>query len=176
MSAVPVLDTERLVLREHREDDLADYAALWSDHEVVRFITGKPLDRAECWTRILRFRGMWAVIGYGFWIIEHRQSGKVIGEAGIMDAKRDMTPSLDGTLEAGWALHPSTHGRGLAREAMTAVLGWADAHHPETPQSCIISEGNTASISLADRLGFRETARGPHLGSMVLHFRRRPHF
>lgn len=55
MSAVPVLTTDRLVLREHREDDLADYAALWSDHEVVRFITGKPLDRAECWTRILRF-------------------------------------------------------------------------------------------------------------------------
>lgn len=174
MSEIPVLQTGRLTLREHREGDLDDYLALWSDENVVRFISGEPLDRHESWRRMLRARGMWALLGCGFWIVEDRATGRLIGEAGVMDAKRSIEPSLDGTLEAGWTLLPSMQGRGLAREAMEAVLAWADRNHPATPQSCIISEGNTASARLAERLDFRESGRGDYKGSSVTHYRRAP--
>lgn len=172
MSAVPVLHTERLVLREHRAEDLDDYIDLWSQEEVVRFISGRPLNRSECWGRMLRSRGLWVLVGAGFWTLTDRQSGRLVGEAGLMDIKRAIEPPLDGTLEAGWALHPSAHGKGLAREAMTAILDWADSNHPGVPLSCIISEGNTASVQLATRLGFQETARGSLQDSTVIHFRR----
>jgi len=172
MSDVPRLRTERLLLREHRPDDLDPYAALWGDADVVRYIGGKPLERQDCWQRILRFRGMWSALGFGFWIIEDSASGKLIGECGVMDAKRAIAPSLDGTLEAGWALLPSTHGRGLAHEAMKAVLAWTDAEFPALPQSCIIAEGNAASMRLAGHLGFQESGRGDHHGAQLVHYRR----
>lgn len=172
MSDVPVLTTERLVLREHRADDLDAYRAVWTDPTVVKFITGRPLERHECWTRILRFRGMWTVLGYGFWIIEDKATGMVIGETGVMDAKRDIVPSLEGTLEAGWALLPSSHGRGLAREAVEAVLSWADRTCPDIPQSCTVNEANHASIRLAERVGFRESGRGLYQNAPLIHYRR----
>ena len=174
MSGIPVLTTDRLTLREHRTDDMGAYLTLWSNDEVVKFISGKPLDRQECWARILRFRGMWAMIGCGFWIVEERQSGKLIGEAGVMDMKRTIQPSLDGTLEAGWAFLPAAQGRGLAGEAMRAVLAWADRNHPAMPQSCIIADGNVPSIRLAERLAFRESGRGDYNGSPLIHYRRLP--
>lgn len=172
MSDVPVLRTAKLVLREHRPGDLDTYAKLWGDADVVRYIGGTALERQECWQRILRFRGMWATLGFGFWIIEDAETGRLIGECGVMDAKRAITPTLDGTLEAGWALLPSTHGRGLAREAMDAVLAWSDAKHPTMPQSCIIAPDNVPSKRLAERLGFRESGRGDYHGAALIHYRR----
>jgi RimJ/RimL family protein N-acetyltransferase len=172
MASVPILHTERLVLRAHRPDDLDAYTALWSDPAVVRFTSGQPLDRQECWARILRFRGMWEVVGVGFMIVEERQTGRLIGEAGIMDKKRVIDPPLDGTIEAGWAFLPDAQGKGLATEAMRTLLDWADSHHPGVPQSCIITEGNEPSMRLAARLGFHETARSPYAGKAVVHYRR----
>lgn len=172
MSNVPVIRTERLVLREHRPDDLPAYAALWANPQVVRFIGGKPLDMEACWSRILRYRGMWAALGFGFWVVEF--DGRLAGEAGVQDVCRDVEPSLTGTLECGWVITPALHGRGVAREAITAVLDWADTHRPEMPQSAIIDPGNTPSIALAGKLGFRETARCSYHGTGLLQFRRRP--
>jgi RimJ/RimL family protein N-acetyltransferase len=172
MNVAPVISTERLLLRGHRLEDLDPYTALWADETVVRFIGGQKLNRNECWTRLLRAHGMWSLLGYSFWIIEDRITGTLIGEAGVMDAKRDLEPSLDGTLEAGWVLHPAYHGKGLAREAMTAVLDWADTNFPAMPQSCIIEGGNVASLRLAQHLGFQEIARSDVKGSQMRQFRR----
>jgi len=172
MAAVPLLESERVRLREHRAEDLPDYSRLWSNETVVRHIGGKSLGRAECWARILRFRGMWAVMGYGFWIVEDRLSGRLVGEAGIMDLRRDIEPSLDGTLEAGWALLPEFHGQGLATEAMRLVLDWTDRHHPTTPLSCIIAEGNEPSLRLAEKFGFARSGSGDYQGAALVHFRR----
>jgi len=174
MSCIPVLEGDRLRLREHRAEDLDDYTALWSDHDVVRHIGGRPLGRSECWARILRFRGMWALLGFGFWIIEDRHSGCLIGEAGIMDLRREIEPSLEGTLEAGWVLRPDWHGQGLAGEAMNLVLSWTDRHHPSIPLSCIIAEGNEPSMRLAAKLGFDRSGDGDYQGSQLVHFRRKP--
>ena len=103
MSGAPVLVTERVILRAHRVSDFDSYRELWSNETVVRFIGGRPLDRQESWTRLLRAAGMWSLIGCGFWIVEERETGRLIGEAGVMYAKRTIEPTLDGTLEAGWA-------------------------------------------------------------------------
>ena len=173
MFGIPFLEGDRVRLREHGADDLDDYVLLWSDEAVVRHIGGKPLARSDCWGRILRFRGMWAMLGYGFWIVEDRNSGRLIGEAGIMDLRRDIQPSLDGTLEAGWALLPVFHGRGLAGEAMRLVLDWSDRRDPSQELSCIIAEENRPSLKLAEKLGFSRSGAGDFQGNQLIHLRRR---
>jgi RimJ/RimL family protein N-acetyltransferase len=164
----PILETERLVQRGHRAEDLDDCVALWSDPDVTRFIGGKPSTREEVWARLLRYVGHWSIAGYGFWQIRERATGRFVGEAGLADFKRDLP--FDGAPEAGWVLAPWSHGKGYATEAMTAVLAWADPTHPRTV--CIIDPDNAASLRVAARCGYRELARPIYKGAEIIAFER----
>lgn len=153
MMTAPLLHTDRLILRPHVLADYSACCALWSDVEVVRHIGGSPQDAQAVWFRLLRYAGMWSLLGYGMWVMEDRATGAMIGEAGLLSAARGL-PELDGVPEAGWVLGPQAWGRGLATEAMAAVLGWADAHLDGTAIRCIIEPDNAASIRVAAKLGF----------------------
>ncbi|NYJ10024.1 RimJ/RimL family protein N-acetyltransferase [Rhizobium leguminosarum] len=167
MTDIPTLETERLTLRPHRLDDFEAHAALWADEDVVRFITGMPSTREQSWSRMLRIAGMWHHMGFGFLAIEEKASGRFIGEAGFMESRREMEPSIEGTMELGWALRPSVHGRGYATEALTALIGWGQTHFPGKPMSCIISPENQASLRVAAKLGFREITRTQYNGEVI---------
>ena len=151
---VPVLETARLHLRGHRADDFEALAAIWADPEVVRYIGGKPSTPQESWMRLLRYPGMWVLVGCGFWAIEEKDSGRMIGDIGYMDAKRLMKPPMDGMPEIGWVLASDAQGKGYAREALAAVLAWGRAHFGTHRAACIIETGNTASVRLATGAGF----------------------
>ena len=122
MHSVPIIETDRLILRPYRRDDFPSYVALFGDAEVIRYVGGVPFTREQSWTRFLRQVGMWHYFGFGFFAIQDRQSGTFLGEAGFHDVHRAITPSLEGTMETGWALSPKAHGRGLATEAVSAAL------------------------------------------------------
>ena len=168
MTTAPIIDTDRTILRAHRLDDLDAYAAIWADPVVTRFIGGRARTREEVWIRLLRYNGMWPLIGYGFWAIEDKATGRFIGEAGFHDLKRDLVPSIEGTPEAGWALIPSTHGKGLATELLGAIHDWAK-HGPGFARTvCIIDPGNEASVAVARKLGYREVIRTTYHGDPVI--------
>ncbi|WP_031308802.1 GNAT family N-acetyltransferase [Sphingobium sp. C100] len=153
MSQQPVLQTDRLTLRPHRIEDYAACRALWADTHVVRHIGGTPQDAQAVWFRLLRYAGMWSMLGHGMWVIEARDTGAFLGEAGLLQAARGL-PELEGVPEAGWVLGPAAWGRGIATEAMRAVLAWADAHLEAPSLRCIIDPGNRPSINVAEKLGF----------------------
>ena len=71
----PVIETERLRLRPHQPDDLADCVAMWSDPAVVRYTIGSPSPLQKTWLRVLAYRGHWAMLGYGYWAVEEKVSG-----------------------------------------------------------------------------------------------------
>lgn len=171
-AGVPNLETSRTILRAHRMDDFDAYVAMWADPDVTRFIGGRPRTREESWQRFLRHAGCWSLIGYGFWAIEDKKSGAFLGEAGFHDAKRDMTPSIEGIPEAGWGLAPQAHGRGLATEIVGAVLAWGDENLDEPKSVCIIDPGNTASIRVAEKCGYREVLRTSYHGEPTVLFER----
>ena len=149
------IETERLILRPHRAEDFDDLAALWADPEVTRFIGGRPSTAEESWARLLRYGGLWGLLGFGYWAVRDRASGRVVGEVGFADFHRGLGPDFDGTPEIGWVLAPRAHGRGLAREAAGAALAWGDARSwPRTV--CIIAPDNAPSLRLAEACGFRE--------------------
>ena len=167
MTNIPTLETERLTLRPHRLDDFEAHAALWANEDVVRFITSEPSTREQSWSRMLRLAGMWHHMDFGFLAIVEKESGRFIGEAGFLEARREMEPSIEGTMELGWALIPSAHGRGYATEALIAMIGWAETHFPGKPMTCIISPENQASLRVAAKLGFRETVRAQYNGEII---------
>jgi RimJ/RimL family protein N-acetyltransferase len=169
---IPRLETERLILRPHQPDDFDSYVDMWSEPDVVRFIGGRPFTREESWSRMVRQAGLWQHLGFGFFAIEEKETGRFIGEAGFHDLKRAMDPSIEGTLEAGWALVSSGQGWGYATEAMTAAVNWADVAFPDRKMTCIINPDNLASLRVASRLGFKELARTSYAGGPVIVFER----
>jgi len=158
-SDVPTLETPRLRLRPYRPDDFPAYAAMWADQAVVRFIGGVPLSREAAWSRFLRQIGLWHHLGFGFFAFEDRASGAFAGEGGFHDLRRALEPSLEGSMEAGWALAAAWQGRGLAEEAMRAALRWASDHGCGERITCMIHRDHAASLHVAGKLGFTDFAR-----------------
>jgi len=149
------IETERLLLRPHRSDDLDDLVAFHSDPDVVRFVPwpvrhraataetlAVKLDQAE-----LREIGQWLVLA-----VEHRETGRVIGEVLLKWASERQG-------ELGFALARDVHGHGYAGEAGTAVLDLAFRDLGFHRVSAVVIEGNDASVRLLGRLGFRQEAR-----------------
>ena len=169
----PVIETERLRLRGHRVDDYAASAAMWADPAVVRYISGTPSSAQRSWLRVLEYVGHWALLGFGYWVIEERSTNAFAGEIGFADFKRDIDSSLRSIPEAGWVLAPAMHGRGYATEALRAILAWADAR--AWPQTiAIVAPENAASIRVAEKCGFAVARRIEFVGSPTIVYAR-PH-
>lgn len=140
---------------------------MWADHVVVRHIRATPFTEEETWARLLRYVGHWALLGYGFWVVEDKLTGEYLGEAGFLNFHRDtQPPGVINLPEAGWAFRAEAHGHGYASETVAAMVAWADSHF-DTPTACIIEQRNLASIRVAEKNGYRPrqliTYRGEEL-------------
>jgi RimJ/RimL family protein N-acetyltransferase len=171
-AGAPVVETGRLILRGHDRADLDDYAALWSDPAVVRYVGGRPFTREECWSRLLRAVGHWQVMGYGFWLAFDKATERLAGEIGLGEFKREMVPPLPEGPEAGWVLAPWAHGQGLGTEAVSAALAWIDRELAPARTVCIIHPDNAASVRVAEKCGFRPGPRATYRELPTLTFER----
>ena len=174
MSPANRIMTGRLILREHGLQDFEALYAMWSEPAVYRHIIGRPSTREEAWNRLLRYCGHWRLLGYGYWAVEEQASGNFVGEMGFADYHRDIDPPLDGRPELGWALRTAVHGKRYAIEALLAIAAWGDAHFAETETAAIIAPENTASIRLAERIGFVRKLETTYKGEPTLVFYRAP--
>jgi RimJ/RimL family protein N-acetyltransferase len=165
---VPVIETARLVLRPHRLGDFEAVAAMWREPEIVRYISGKPSTREQSFARLLRYVGHWSLLGFGYWVLEDRESGEFAGETGFAEYHREIEPPLEGMPELGWMVAPRWQGKGYATEAVRACLTWGAQHFaPGTTMSCIITPDNAASIRVAEKSGFQLREQTTYMGDVV---------
>jgi RimJ/RimL family protein N-acetyltransferase len=151
----PTIETARLTLRAHRLDDFAQSFAMWSDPVVTRYIGGKPSTEQQTWSRLLNYAGHWALLGFGYWALEEKTTGRFVGELGFANFRRDIAPSMRDAPELGWALASSFHGQGFATEAVRAATGWGEARFESARTVCLIDAQNVASIRVAEKCGYR---------------------
>jgi RimJ/RimL family protein N-acetyltransferase len=163
---VPRLVTDRLILREWRDDDLAPYAALNGDPEVMEHFpfTLTPQQSDEMVDRI---RGHWAE-GFGLWAVEvadrspadARLSGRFIGFIGF--AAPTWSTSFTPCVEIGWRLSKQAWGHGYAPEGARAALAWA-FEHIDLPNDEVVSfttVANHKSRRVMEKIGLvRDPAR-----------------
>ncbi|MBS1016298.1 GNAT family N-acetyltransferase [Acetobacter persici] len=121
MSDVSCLETERLLFQAPCREDFEEFAAMWADPDVARYTCGTPETPQAAWGRLLRYRGVWGVMGFGFWSVRDKQTGRFVGTIGFHDAHRDVTPSVMGVPEAGW-LHGAM-ARGLPQKGSAQPAG-----------------------------------------------------
>lgn len=143
---------------------------MWADHRVYAMIGGQPRSREEVWIRLLRSVGQWTLFGYGSWIARETATGRLIGELGLIEARRAITPAIDGPdavgPEIGWTLTGNAQGQGYATEALAAIFAWADPRIAAT--TCIIDLANAPSLRLAERFGYRLRTQGTYRDAPIL--------
>jgi RimJ/RimL family protein N-acetyltransferase len=160
----PELITARLTLGPHRAEDYEDMLRTWREPAVVEHFGGVPSTPEEVWARLLRYGGLWPLLGFGYWCVRETATGCFVGEVGLAEFRRDITPSVAGAPEAGWVLASWAHGRGFAREATEAMLAWTDTALAAPRTVCLIHPANTPSLRLAGRLGFTRFAETLYKG------------
>jgi RimJ/RimL family protein N-acetyltransferase len=160
--AVPVLETSRLRLRGFRADDFDPWFAMSRQIAYHRYFTPEPMPEEEVWKLVLRSAGHWVIMGYGFWAVEEKASGRFVGAVGFLSLKRDLDPPLGDAPEIGWVLDPAIHGLGYATEAVTAVLAWGENHFGPVRTVCIIHPENEPSLRVAAKFGYQEYARSTY--------------
>ncbi len=155
MIALPI-ETPRLRIREFDVDgDAAGIYELWGNPEAMQFVRPDreqlSLDdvRERLEQTLLRNRG-----GWGFWALEERESGAVVGGTGLFPLAWE-GPEI----ELAYHVVPSRWGRRYATEAGGALL---DAAWRETDLDQVVAvafEGNRASTRVMEKLGM--TFEGP---------------
>lgn len=147
------LETERLTLRDWREEDWPRFWEGTNTPGVMRWLGGVLDEDGRTATRT-RVDGCARANGFCFWAVERRSDGEILGFCGL---KRADAPgsSVTGAMEIGWRLREDAWGQGYAREAATAALDAAFHRFGAGEVVALTVPGNTASWGLMQRLGMR---------------------
>ncbi len=145
--SIPVIETERLILRGPNMADFEAFAAACAS-ERARFVGG-PQSRKQGWSAFLAMFGHWALRGFGMWMAEHRASGVPAGRIGMIFNDGWQEPEL------GWHVFDGFEGQGLAQEAARAARVHAARHQDLDRVISYIAPDNSRSQALAKRLGAR---------------------
>jgi RimJ/RimL family protein N-acetyltransferase len=143
------LRTERLIIRDWREADLAPWAELNADPAVREYL-GPVLTPEQSTASVRRFQADLDQVGFGFWALEVAATGRFIGFVGL-DVVEDGLPF--GGVEIGWRLARSVWGHGYATESATEVLQYGFAEVGLTEILAITAEANARSRAVMTRLG-----------------------
>jgi RimJ/RimL family protein N-acetyltransferase len=157
--SVPRLQTQRLLLREYRVDDFDAFAAHLADPESTAFLGSA--DRRTAWRIFGCHAGLWLLYGAGWWTVELRETGEVVGHVGTFFRER-----LIG-IELGWNIYSAFWGQGFASEAAAEAVRYALEVRGEPQVRALIDSGNARSIRVALRLGLRYEAQHELYGKAV---------
>jgi RimJ/RimL family protein N-acetyltransferase len=144
------IETERLILRDWRHEDVDAFHAICSDPVVMETL-GPLMSRDEVAATIVRMQKLQNELGHCFWAMERREDNALIGWCGIIRGSEG-TP-IHGKLEAGWRMTPSAWGQGFVTEAAIASVDWAFAHRPDDAVWAITTVSNLRSRAVMERLG-----------------------
>ncbi|MGI1662435.1 GNAT family N-acetyltransferase [Palleronia sp. KMU-117] len=143
--AVPVIETERLRLRAPRVEDWPALEESWTSARAVYL--GGPFTPEEGWSDFCRMVAGWLLRGVGYFTVERRESGEVLGFVGI---NHDWG---DAELEEGWQVTAEAEGKGYATEAARAVRDWAFTTLGLRGFVSYVDPANARSQALARRIG-----------------------
>lgn len=145
-----MIETERLVLRGWIRTDRHPFLAMGNDPAVMEYL-GPPMGMFDVDEAAWRQNGFLADLGYCFWAVERKADRAFLGFCGLKPGAIG-TP-IEGRMEIGWRLATAYWGKGYAREAAEASLGWGWANTDIDSIWAITVSGNDRSWGLMERLG-----------------------
>jgi ribosomal-protein-alanine N-acetyltransferase len=160
------LETERLLLRPYRLEDLDDLHAMFSDPEHMRWYP-EPFSREVSLQWLERQIARHQTRGYALWIVEDRRTGAFLGTAG----PSLLTIEEAEEVEIGWHTRPGRKGEGIAPEAGAAARDWAFADLEVDHLIALVRPENRPSGRVAVKIGMHVDREVDYKGLRHLVFR-----
>ncbi|WP_338446783.1 GNAT family N-acetyltransferase [Pelagerythrobacter marensis] len=151
MTGPILLETDRLVLRVPGEGDVERQMACLNTPTVMKHLGG-PRPRAFIAEKHARARALHAAEGFCFCMLEERESGALVGHAGLKRVDNPLARN-PGDMEVGWLIREDRWRRGYAWEAVVAVLDFAFARIDPPAIVALTSFANRGSWRLMEKLG-----------------------
>ncbi|CAH0267272.1 Putative ribosomal N-acetyltransferase YdaF [Peribacillus sp. Bi96] len=147
----PFIETKRLILREVTKADAGDMFTYLSDTDVVKPMGLDPCQTVnDVWDEIKWYESIFQE-GTGIrWGITLKDSGKVIGSCGFLNMV-----TKHHRAEIGYELNKEHWGKGIAREALEAVVMYGYRHFHLERIEALIEPTNHPSQKLVEKRGFR---------------------
>jgi RimJ/RimL family protein N-acetyltransferase len=149
-TSVPYLYTERLILREYRREDFDAFAAHVADPVSSAHLG--TADRHVAWRVFCSQAGLWLIDGAGWWAVEDKETGRVVGNVGAFFREQS------NVIELGWNTYRACWGQGYANEAAAAAVKHVFETRREPKLRALIAAANESSLRVARRLGLRHEA------------------
>jgi RimJ/RimL family protein N-acetyltransferase len=158
---VPMIETERLVLRAPRIEDFQAFAQILASPQGKTY--GNPTSRDEAWFGFMQLTATWYLRGHGAWVITLRETGAVIGISQISPEPGDEE------YELGWLLDAAHEGQGYATEAAAAIRDFAVTGMQLPSLVSYIYRSNSKSQAVAQRLGAVQDTHAdwPHKDTLI---------
>ena len=153
MSALTLLETERLVLSGWTIDQADDLVRLHSDPNIARYLTlsGEPWSKEQALAAVNDWIGLFASRRLGKMRLTRKSDGRFIGRAGFGIYAETGEPEL------GFALFEEHHGQGYATEAATALRDWIFRETDATHFVGFADTRNAPSLAVLRKIGMVPT-------------------
>ena len=149
-----MIETERLVLRDWREEDAEPFIRHTNTPAVMRWLGGvqtEEVARQAIKGRVVRWQ---RERGFTFWVVERKDDRALLGFCGLKLADTEGSP-IEGEYEVGWRLREDAWGQGYAKEAAIASLDHAFGPLGAERVVAVTYKENGPSWGLMERLGMK---------------------
>ncbi len=144
-----ILETERLFLREFIGTDIPTLHSLYSDAETMSYYPAPfRYEQTESW--VSRNQQRYKRDGYGLWAVCLKETDECIGDCGLVKQLIEGQTHV----EIGYHIHKNYWCRGFATEAAKACKSYGFDALGLDKLISIIDPANTASIRVAENIGF----------------------
>lgn len=145
-----IFETERCVVRELTLDDLDALFELYGDGEIDKYTDSLyPYEEEKEFQRAY-IENMYRYFGYGLWLVFSKETGELIGRAGL--EHREYHEEIE--LELGYIIGTKYQRQGYAMEICEAILAYAKENTGFERINTLMEQDNVASIKVSEKLGF----------------------
>ncbi|AIY40379.1 GNAT family acetyltransferase-like protein [Collimonas arenae] len=157
----PVIQTERLLLRETVEQDADDIFAMHGDPELMRWFGTDPLPDLDAARGLIRKFASWRLDENPGtrWGIQTRQHARLLGTCGLFRWNPAWRKCM-----IGYELAVHAQKQGFMRETLSAVMSWGFKHMELNRIEAMVHPDNLASLKLLRELGFVDEGRSRQAG------------
>lgn len=170
-----IAETKRCILREICMEDMQALFDLYAEPGMTDYI--EPL---YPWEQELEYEkayidNMYRLYEYGMWVVIEKDTGKLIGRAGLEHREYPKEERLEETdkdmeLEMGYAIGTAYQRKGYATEVCRAIIAYAGQNLDYPRINCLIEKENTASIRFIESIGFTFVGESKAAGTTMLRY------
>lgn len=147
-------ETERLILREMREEDAPGILAMDKDPEVLRYLPSAMIDSIEEALGVVQhIRKQYVDNGIGRWAMVRKEDQAFVGWCGIKLVNDGTTNGRTNYYDIGYRMLPAYWGMGYGYEAAAACMQYAFQVLQLEELHATVMQGNTASIRIIEKMG-----------------------